>query len=158
MTYFQALLPPSDKVSGQWGARDLRGEEVPCQELEREGPLSRTLVPLSLELGAELNRALAGGDQTGALQIAYQAACEVCDTFAAAREPLTAEQGRVHALVVEFEDVELSSAADGTLIEGGTAVQISYRNWTVDNAAAVDTAAALAERWQAHWPNAWVVL
>lgn len=158
VTYFQALLPPPDEVSGVPGARHAPDHAEPRLKLVHESLLRRTLVPLSDSLGAEMNRALAGGDQTAALQIAYRAACDVCDTLAAASEPLAAEQGRVHVLVVELEDLPWASAADGTLIEGGTAVQISYRNWTVDGAAAVDAAAALTERWQAHWPNAWVVL
>ena len=74
------------------------------------------------------------------------------------REPLAADEGRVHSLVIEFEDLQWASADDGTLVEGGTAIRISYRDWTVDGDAAADTAAALAERWQAQWPNAWVAL
>jgi hypothetical protein len=158
VTYFQALLPPPDQVSGLPDARHAPGQAEPCLALVHESLLRRTLVPLSDSLSAEMNRALDGGDQTGVLQIAYRAACDVCDTLAAANEPLAAEQGRVHVLVVELEDLEWGSAADGTLIQGGTAVQISYRNWTVDGATAVDAAAALTERWQATRPNTWMVL
>ena len=157
-TYFQAQLPPPEEVSGRLGARDGRDQEEPYLELEHESVLSRTLVPLSAELSEELNRALAGGDQAAAFQIAYRAACEVCDAFAVGREPLAADEGRVHSLVIEFEDLQWASADDGTLVEGGTAIRISYRDWTVDGDAAADTAAALAERWQAQWPNAWVAL
>ena len=162
VTYFQAVLPPPDEISGRLDALCTPGSADLVLEYGRDGLLQRTLVPLSAALRNQIDLALATGDATGALQMAFGAACGVCDAFATESQPLTAEQGRIHALVLELEDIPWGSAADGTLIEGGTAVQISYRNWTVDGATAAEACAALAETdgaapGMAGWPAAWVV-
>jgi hypothetical protein len=177
VTQFQALLPPPDAMSGDPAAQCAVEAAYADSEERRDGLLRRSLVPLSDALRAEFSLALASGDTTGVVEMAFRAACDVCDALAEDGEPLASDQGRVHALAIELVDLPWTTAEDGTLVEGGTAVQISYRNWTVDREEAESTATALAgtivastsatqetercqqetERGLASWPQLWVV-
>ncbi len=158
MTDFQALLPAPDEMFGEQGAPGVRGRQEVYLELDHEDFPDQGRILLDAALGAQLNRALAEGDEAGAIEIAYRAVCDICDALAAGSEPLSAEEGRVHTLVIEVEDRGLASGGDGTLIEDGTVVRISYHNWTVDSATAASAEAALIGRCGAPGPNAWAVL
>ncbi len=120
-----------------------------------DGLILAALDPLRGDLGA----ALARNDQQAALRIAYGALSRLAEALATARgDKLRCGQARIHALLVQLKPLPLESLFDGTLREGGTEVEVSYRNWTMDRMEAAAWAGTLTQRFQALWPGAWIVV
>lgn len=148
-THFQGVLPPDGSMARARAGTPLPGQATPADLIQH------ALSPLQGELSA----ALARNDRSAALRLSYAALCRVADALAACRgDKLHPGQVRVHALFVELEALPLTPMADGTLVEGGTSVSVSYRNWTLDRAAAAAWAQTLTERFGALWPGAWIVM
>ncbi len=149
ITHFQAILPPE-------GAR-IRGRlfTPPPSRASAGGLILHALAPLR----GPLDAALARGDRETALQMAYQALAQVADALAKRRgDQAQPWQTLIHALLVELTPLPYEPRPDGTLVEQGTAVQVSYRNWTVNRHEADAWAKMLTEKFRTLWPAAWVVL
>ncbi len=149
ITHFKGVLPPEGALVGG------RVYAPPPSKASPGGLILNALCPLR----GELDVALARDDQPAAQRIAYAALSQVADGLAAYRgDRLMPGQVRFHALMVELEPLPFELRADGSLAERGTTVRVSYRNWAVDRREADAYAAALAARFSALWPGAWVVL
>ena len=147
--HFRGILPP------EGGLRGGHRFTPPPSKASPGGLILHTLNPFRGELDASLAR----GDQEAALRTVYAALGRVADGLAAYRgDKLRPGQVRIHALMVELEPLPYTLSADGSLTEQGTTVRVSYRNWAVDQRKAAAWANNLAERFQALWPGAWVVL
>lgn len=150
LTQFRGILPPSAGSMPPEGAT----ASARCMATP-DGLILRTLSPFR----DELDFALARGDHSGALRLAYAALSRVADDLAACRgDKLSPDQVRVHALLVELESLPLEPLSDGTLAERGTVVAVNYRNWAVDHAVAAAWARTLTEQFHALWPGAWIVV
>ena len=155
ITYFQGILPPNGAAAAGRSASRSGRVPGPAQWTSSDDLILNALAPLR----DELDTALARGDEETALRLAYGALGQIADTLAAARgDLLQAWQVRIHALLVELESLPLKPQTDGTLMEQGTAVRVSYRNWAIDRSQVDDWAQALSKRFQALWPGAWLVL
>jgi hypothetical protein len=154
LTQFRGILPPAAEKLPTEGT----AAETPAQVRDRATADALIMLTLS-PFRDELDTALACGDRSGALRLAYTALSRVADGLAAYRgDRLLPGQARVHALLVELESLPLEPLADGTLAERGTAVTVNYRNWTVDRAVATAWAQTLSDQFQTLWPGAWVVM
>jgi hypothetical protein len=110
-------------------------------------------------LKCELDAALTGGDQDGALRLAYRALSSLCvDLAAGYGELCSTEQVPVHALLIELQNLPDESRFDGTLVEGGTVARLKYRSWLVERNQAAIMAEALIQRCQGSWPNVAVLV
>ncbi|MGQ9489519.1 MAG: hypothetical protein ACUVR4_01630 [Anaerolineae bacterium] len=146
ITHFKGTLPPANPD---------KPFVLPPHRNTPGGVILRALHPLRGELDALLAR----DDRQAALRLAYHALAQVADTLAAYRgDKLRPGQVRIHALLVELKPLPLEPQPDGTLIERGTAVSVSYQNWAVAHSQAYLFAQALTERFHALWPGAWVVV
>lgn len=155
ITHFHGVLPPRGNPPA-----DRRGPEPKAPyglpaPTEPDGLILHALRPLQ----EQLDDSLARGDRKRALQIAYGALSRVADTLAAYRgDTLRPGQTRIHALLIELDELPLESRPDGTLAEHGTTVHVSYCNWAVERAEADAMARALTAHLQTVWPGAWVVI
>jgi len=173
ITHFHGILPPRGeplqggldtlRYSTSGAARPLQGAARPAAD--RRGPPPAPTDPGGLILSAlrplqdQLDCSLARGDRQEALRLAYDALSRIADALAAYRgDTIWPGQTRIHALLVELEELPLASRPDGTLAENGTAVHVSYCNWTVDRAEAAVMAHALATHLQTVWAGAWMVI
>lgn len=148
VTQFRGVLPPG-------GPGRARSRALPPNRTTPAGVILHALHPLS----AELDDALARDDRPAALRLAYGALSRVADTLAAYRgDRLLPGQARIHALLVELEPLPLELNADGTLAERGTAVSVSYRNWTMSRPEAETWSQNLTRHFRSLWPGAWVLL
>jgi hypothetical protein len=148
ITHFRGVLPPEGALIGG------RAYAPPPSKASPGGLILNALCPLR----RELDLALARDDRPAAQRIAYTALSHVADGLAAYRgDRLLSGQVRIHALLVELEPLPFELRADGSLVEHGTAVRVSYRNWAIDRREAAAYAANLIERFSALWPGAWVV-
>jgi hypothetical protein len=156
ITQFRCILPPvGGSVSPFEGGTTPEGGARSGPIAGPAGIIARALDPLR----DRLNAALLRGDQPGALTLAYTALSRVADALAAWRDDTPqAEEVCVHALLVELETLPLEPLPDGTMIEHGTAVTVNYSCWTVQQRVAALWAQTLAERFQALWPGAWIVV
>ena len=144
ITHFRGILPPE-------GYHFL----PPPSKASAGGLILNALAPLR----GELDRALGRNDQPAALRIAYHALSQVADRLAEQRgDRVKPGQVMIHALLVELTPLPLELRPDGTFAEPGTGVQVSYRNWAVEQAQAFSFASSLTERFQTLWPGAWIVL
>jgi hypothetical protein len=147
ITHFRGILPPS------WS--DSRPRRFPTGRISSGETILRALTPLRDELDA----ALAREDHTAALRLAYSALAPVAAALAERRgDRLARGQVRIHALMVDLQPLPLEPQADGTLVEKGTAVSISYRNWAVDKRHAQSWARTLTEQFDRLWPGAWFII
>ncbi len=148
VTQFKGTLLPAN-------ASRRRAASLPPNHNTPGGLILRALDPLHTELDALLAR----NNHQAALVLAHSALAQVADALAAYRgDALHPGQVRIHALLVELESLPLEPQPDGTLAERGTAISVSYRNWTVTRSQASVYAQALAERFHALWPGAWIVV
>ncbi len=148
VTQFRGILPPSE--SGK-----TRGHPLPPNRTTPAGVILHALHPLS----GELDAALARDDRPAALRLAYGALSRVADALAAYRgDRLLPGQTRIHALLVELEPLPLELNADGTVAERGTAVSVSYRNWSVSRNEGTAWAQSLSKHFKSLWPGAWVLV
>jgi hypothetical protein len=153
LTQFRGILPPSAGNKLPEGATAATAFDRHLAT--PDGLIMRTLSPFH----DELDIALARGDRSGALRLAYTALSRVADDLAACRgDWLPPDQVRVHALLVELESLPLEPLPDGTVAERGTAVTVNYKNWAVDHAVAAAWARTLTEQFHALWPGAWIVM
>ncbi|MBM4459588.1 MAG: hypothetical protein FJ011_17815 [Chloroflexi bacterium] len=144
ITHFRGILPPE-------GYHFL----PPPSKASAGGLILNALAPLH----GEIDRALARNDQQAALHIAYDALSQVADRLAEQRgDRARPGQVMIHALLVELTPLPLELRPDGTFAEPGAGVQVSYRNWTVEQARALTFAHSLTERFQTLWPGAWIIL
>jgi hypothetical protein len=174
ITHFHGILPPEGLFSSSHPSK----EDVPRRAAPvPTGPDSLILNALR-PLQDKLDVALKRGDREKVLrsdslrQIAYGALSQVADALAAygtssledRGDPIQPGQVRIHALLVELEDLPLESHPDGTLAENGTAVHVSYCNWAVDRGQAAAIAHALVTHLQSDSfqqtlrSGAWVVI
>lgn len=148
VTCFCGVLPVEDTADG---AARCPSSSAPAAG----GLIMEALRPLRSELDAALVRS----EAPAVLELAYGALARAADGMAAHRgETLCDGEVLVHALLVELESLPYEPQADGTLCERGTAVSVSYCNWTVDRAQAATWARHISARLQALWPCAWVVV
>jgi hypothetical protein len=144
VTHFRGVQPPEN-----------RAFSPPPSKASPGGLILNALAPLR----NELDMALARGDREAALQMAYGALSAVADALAAHRgDRVQPGQVLVHALFVELAPLPLELRSDGTLVEPGTSVQVSYRNWAVGTMESQRYAQSLAERFRSLWPGAWLIL
>lgn len=144
LTRFRGVLPPPG-----------RAFTPPPSQASPGGVILNALGPLRDELDA----ALARGERTAALRIAYTALGQVADALARSRgRRVEAGQARIHALLVQLTPLPLAAQPDGTLSEPGTQVEVLYRDWIVARAEASAWAERLTQQFQALWPDAWVVI
>ncbi len=148
VTQFRGVLPPG-------GLGRTRAHALPPNRTTPAGVILHALHPLS----GELDAALARDDRPAALRLAYGALGRVADALAAYRgDHLLPGQARIHALLVELEPLPLELNPDGTLAERGTAVSVSYRNWTIGHSEADTWAQSLSKHFKSLWPGAWVLV
>lgn len=144
IVHFRGILPPAG-----------REFTPPPSQASPGGLILRVLHPLRGELSA----ALAQGDQSRALRVAYTALSQAADALANLRGGvLGPDQARIHLLLVQLTWLPLEVHADGTLSEAGTLVEVHYRDWVAPRAEAQSYADQLMARFQALWPGAWVVV
>jgi hypothetical protein len=144
ITHFRGILPPE----GQ-------GIKLPPSQASPGGLIWRTLGPLR----GELDMALTQGDRPRALRLAYAALGRVANALAEmSGGRVGPDQARIHALLVQLALLPLEARPDGTLSEGGTQIEVHYRNWVVERAEAEAWAERLLEHFESLWPGAWVVV
>jgi hypothetical protein len=100
-------------------------------------------------LDSEIERALAAGDVTAAVRLAF---CGAARAAALVSDGHPAEgMASMHGVYVELTRAPLSASDDGTLVENGAYVSLAYRHW--------DVAPEQAERIVYEWQNAgcWAV-
>ncbi len=149
ITRFRGILPPEGT------SFDGRPYAPPPSKASPGGLILNALHPLRGDLEAALTR----GDHRAALGISYTALGNVVDAMAARRgDRVQPWQVLIHALLVELTPLPYQLRPDGTLSEGGTAVQVSYRNWIVDQREAAAFARKVMDRLAALWPDSWVVV
>jgi hypothetical protein len=149
ITYYQGILPPVGTNSS--GRSSTRSATQPSSD----HLILDALSPLRDELDAALSR----GDEETALRLAYAALSDIADLLAAARgDLLQAWQVRIHALLVELKALPLQPDTDGTLKEQGTAVNVMYRNWAIDQSQADAWANTFSQRFRTLWPDTRLVL
>lgn len=100
-------------------------------------------------LEAQIDAALAAGDVTSAVGLAYGGATRVASLVG---EPAAGEdRATVHGVLVELAPLPLDTFADGTLAENGAYVTLTYQSWNITTAE--------AERLAGEWAGAagWIV-
>lgn len=149
VTYFRGILPADGFIPDGSAFVPSPGTAG------SDGLILSALTPLRTDLCA----ALARGQRDTALWIAYWALARVADALAAQGGVIVLPwQVRIHALLVTLESLPLEPKLDGTLVERGTAVQVSYRNWVVARSEAELWALSLAEQFRLLWPGAWIIM
>ena len=76
---------------------------------------------------AEIDAALSCGDTESAMRAAYSAACAAITAITGGET----QPGTAHGVWVELTPTMLLALEDGTLMDQGTFVSLSYRNWTL---------------------------
>lgn len=82
-------------------------------------------------LNAQLDAALAAGDEQHALRLAFQGAAEAAQLVAESDGESYAGQANLHEVYVELTAAPLATYEDGTLGEDRTYVKLAYQRWQV---------------------------
>lgn len=95
-------------------------------------------------LDGEIERALAAGDVTAAVRLAFSGAAQAAALVSGGHS--VEGMASMHGVYVELTRAPLSASGDGTLVENGAYVSLAYRHW--------DVAPEQAERILDEWQNA----
>jgi hypothetical protein len=92
-------------------------------------------------LDGEIERAMAGGDVTAAMRLAFDGAAQAA-ALVSDRHPVEG-MASMHGVYVELTRAPLSASGDGTLVEG-TYVSLAYRHWDI----APEQAERIVDQWR----------